>query len=228
MVAALACHQFINVRRFNLKGTQKSKLSMKLLLDYLQLVDSNKLSQTWINLKSSRKRQQHLNCGYCLWLLKYMTQYIPPRWGWGGARVQLLWLVPEIVLCVATQNSRAIFANKNSSFLLTSDNTWNMNMNTTGMCCCWELDWSMSLCQQISSSGMAVTRGWSDLIPDTGPGPHGHPYTPAITIRSSATKRGTVGIIVIKFISVVTIVDKGIVVTRTVTAKHDLGQDIHC
>ena len=35
-------------------------------------------------------------------------------------------------------------------------------------------------------------------------------------------------IIVIKFISVVTIVDKSIVVTRTVTAKHDLGQDIHC
>ena len=46
--------------------------------------------------------------------------------------------------------------------------------------------------------------------------------------QSGATKHETAGIIVIKFISVVTIVDKGIVVTRTVTAKHDLGQDIHC
>ena len=149
------------------------------------------------------------------------------------ARVQLLWLVPEIVLCVATQNSRAIFANKNSSFLLTSDNTWNINMNTTEMCYCWEQDCGIFLCQQISSSATPVTRGRSDLIPDTGPrhGSHGHWYWPGYTDTPQSPAQQNIRqtwIIVINFISVVTIGDKSIVVTRTVTAKYDLGQDIHC
>ena len=91
-----------------------------------------------------------------------MTQYIPASWAGEGARVQLLWLVPETVLCVATQNTRAIFANKNSSFLLRSDNTWNIHMNTTETCYCWEQDCSISLCQQISSPGSDQRAEWPD------------------------------------------------------------------